>query len=211
MFEIIPGILEQEWSEIERKLEIIKPFSRTVHIDILDGKFANNLTFLDPEPFKKYSKDFFFELHMMVENPISYVAPWSRAGFKRFIGHIEKMPDISAFIEEGKKYGEVGIAIDGPTAIDFSALPLENVDCVLVYTSEKAGHSGPPFDASRLEKVRTIRQKTQAVIEVDGGINEETILLAKNAGANCFVSTSYLFDTNNFAEQYKKLHSLLEK
>lgn len=208
MLEIIPGILEQEWSEIERKLKVVKPFSKTVHIDIIDGKFADNLTFLDPEPFKKYSKDFFFELHMMVENPINYIAPWSRAGFKRFIGHIEKMPDISAFIEEAKKYGEVGLAIDEPTDIDaLDKINLDNLDC-LVVMSIKAGASGQAFQPQLLEKVRTLRKKTNIPIEVDGGISSETILLAKEAGATRFVANSYLFNGDP-EENFKKLHSCL--
>ena len=60
MFEVIPGILEKQWSEIERKIEIVKPFAKSIHIDIIDGKFAPNITFLDPTPFAKYTKDIFF-------------------------------------------------------------------------------------------------------------------------------------------------------
>ena len=69
MLDLLPGILEQDFAEIEKKLEIIKPFAQSVHIDIIDGKFANNTTWLDPKPFQKYSQDIFFELHMMVEEP----------------------------------------------------------------------------------------------------------------------------------------------
>ena len=56
--EILPGILEKDWAGIERKMEIVRPFARAVHIDILDGKFAPNTTFLGPKPFAKYAKDF---------------------------------------------------------------------------------------------------------------------------------------------------------
>ena len=70
MYEIIPGILEKEWGEIERKIEIVKPFTESIHVDIIDGKFAPNTTFLDPAPFAKYSQDIFFELHMMVKAPV---------------------------------------------------------------------------------------------------------------------------------------------
>ena len=93
MNEIIPGILEKDWASIEQKLEKIRPFARTVHIDLLDGKFAPNTCFADPAPFKKFSEYFYFELHMMVDDPLQYVQKWADAGFKRFIGHIEKMPD----------------------------------------------------------------------------------------------------------------------
>ena len=82
MFEVIPGILEKDWSEIERKIEIVKPFISTIHIDIIDGKFAPNTTFIDPLPFKKFTlplsgQALFFELHMMVDNPIAYLKPFA--------------------------------------------------------------------------------------------------------------------------------------
>ena len=69
MHEILPGIGSQEhdWPEIEKKLELVKPFAKSVHIDIVDGKFAENTTFLDPTPFAKYTKEMLSDLHMMVE------------------------------------------------------------------------------------------------------------------------------------------------
>src|SRR5689334_22078813 len=107
--EILPGILEKEWNAIESKIHTIKPFSNTIHVDLLDGKFAPNTTLLDPTPFKKYSNDFTLELHMMVDNPIQYLKPFADAGFKRFVGHVEKMPDQVAFVAEAQLYGEVGL------------------------------------------------------------------------------------------------------
>ena len=74
MHEVLPGINDQEWDEIERKIELVKPFAKVIHIDLLDGKFAERTTFLDPKPFSKYSQDIFFELHMMVEEPEGYGA-----------------------------------------------------------------------------------------------------------------------------------------
>src|SRR5690349_4941146 len=100
--EIIPAILEKDWATIEKKLEIVKPFAKTVHIDILDGKLFNNTTFMDPEPFKKYADDLFLEHHMMVEEPIQYLDEWAKAGFKRFIGHVEKMNDQAEFVAKGQ-------------------------------------------------------------------------------------------------------------
>lgn len=209
MLEIIPGILETEWNEIEKKLELIKPFASTVHIDIIDGKFVDNTTFLDPNPFKNYKNDFLLELHMMVEEPIDYIESWAGAGFQRFLGHVEKMSDLQAFIKKGKEYGEVGLAIDGPTQVDFSTLPMQDIDTLLIYTSERVGHSGPPFNTTRLSKVQEARKFFKGPIEVDGGITNETILEAKNVGATRFVSTSYLFKSSNLKEQFRALSNLL--
>lgn len=208
--EVIPGILEKEWSEIEKKIQIAKQFSKVMHIDLLDGKFAENTTFQDPTPFKKYSNDIFFELHMMVDNPLQYIKPWADAGIKRFLGHIEKMPDQVAFVAQGQLLGEVGIYIDGPTALDVLTVPLNDLDVIGIFTAKKAGFSGQPFEASLLKKVKAIREKSAYIpIEVDGGINDQTIVQAKATGATRFVATSFLFKENTPKEQYQKLRSCL--
>lgn len=210
MFEIIPGILEKDWESIERKIELVRPFARTIHIDILDGKFAPNTTFLDPEPFAKYAKDIFFELHMMVEEPINYLKPWAEAGIKRFIGHVEKMSDQEEFVAQGQLLGEVGLAIDGPTSIDSIKVPLDDLDYLLIMTA-KAGFSGQTFTPEYLEKVKTIRSQSGTIpIEVDGGINDSTIVQARNVGANRFLATSFIFKGDPFS-QYKILENAIKQ
>lgn len=206
MNEVIPGILENDWHSIEQKLERLKPFARSVHIDIVDGKFANNTTFLDPEPFKKYEKDFLLELHMMVENPIDYLKPWADCGFQRFLGHIEKMDDPVEFVSKGQLLGEVGLAIDGPTNIDvLGDLNLNDLDCLLIMTIN-AGFSGQEFKPELLDKVRKIKAKFSFLnVEVDGGVNNETIIKAKDAGANRFVTTSHLYKSDDIEEEFKRL------
>ena len=207
--QILPGILEKDWDSIKTKIELAKTFTDTLHIDIIDGKFANNTTFLNPEPFKQYSDGLFLELHMMVENPIEYIKPWAAAGFKRFLGHIEKMPDQEEFIKVAKQYGEAGLAIDGPTDISTITVPLHELDVLLIYTSGQVGFSGPKFMPERLEKIKKLREKNQTIpIEVDGGVNDETVLEAKNAGANRFVSTSFLFNSENPASVFQTLQNL---
>lgn len=208
-YEIIAGILEKGWNEIERRINLAKPFAKTIQIDILDGKLFANTTFLDPKPFKKYSQDIFLELHMMVKNPIEYLEPWAEAGFKRFIGHIEGTPDQAEFIEKAKHFGEVGLAFDGPTSFDALKVPLENLDVVLCMAIE-SGFSGRSFNTEYLEKIKLIREKSGTIpIEVDGGINDQTIALAKKIGANRFSATSFIFKTNNPEEQYRKLQEAI--
>ena len=66
MHKIIPGILDNDWQEIQRKLEIIRPFSKTVHIDFLDGKFSPETSLMEFQNFQKYKGDFFLEAHLMI-------------------------------------------------------------------------------------------------------------------------------------------------
>jgi len=198
--EVIPGILEKEWSEIEKKIELVRPFVQTIHIDIIDGKFAPNTTFLDPSPFKKYTSPsagsgLFFELHMMVENPLEYLKPWADAGFARFLGHIEKMPDQVEFVAQGQLIGEVGLAIDLKTPLDAVKVPFEDLDNILLM-SVPAGFSGQGFDPSVLEKIKEVTDKTFIPIEVDGGINDSNIFDIKEAGATSCAVTHFIFNGN---------------
>lgn len=208
---IIPGILEQNWEEITKKIEIAKQFADTIHIDFIDGKFAPDTTFLDPKPFAQYSKDLFLEAHLMVEEPINYLKPLSDSGFKRFLGHIEKMSDQTEFVALGQLVGEIGFAIDGRTPLENINVPYEDLDLLLIMTIN-AGFSGQEFMPELLEKVRQIRGTNKIdsegkplAIEVDGGINEKTILLSQGSGANLFVANSCIFKYPNPEEQYNKL------
>lgn len=199
---IIPGILENSWEEIEKKIEIAKTFTNKIHIDFIDGKFASNITFMDPTPFKKYSNEIEFELHMMVEEPINYLKAWADAGFQRFIGHIEKMSDQAEFIAQAQLLGEVGLGIDSPTSVDKIEVPVADLDVVLIMCV-KAGESGQKFAEENLKKIAKIKNALVPV-EVDGGINTETIIKAKNAGATRFIATSFIFQGDP-KEQFNRL------
>ena len=209
MYQIIPGILERDWDSVEAKIEIAAKFTNTLHIDIIDGRFVNNKTFLDPEPFKKYSDKMFLELHMMVEEPIDYVEEWANAGVKRFLGHIEQMTSQEEFVNEAKKYGEAGLALDGPTHIHAIKVPYETLDSILIYTSNQVGFSGPPMMDDRLDKIRHLKKLTNIPIEVDGGVSDKTILKAKAAGASRFISTSFLFHSEDPISRFNKLKEII--
>jgi ribulose-phosphate 3-epimerase len=205
MYKVIPGILEKNWSEIEEKINIAKAFSDTLHIDFIDGKFAPNTTFLDPTPFKKYASDLFLEAHLMVEEPINYLTDLSRAGFKRVIGQIEKMSDQKEFVGRAESLFEVGLAADAQTQVSDLNVPLYDLDCILIMTVS-AGFSGQEFDPKLVEKIREISvREIHLPIEVDGGINDQTIILAQEAGAKRFVANSFIFNSPNPQEAYQTL------
>ncbi len=208
-YRIIPGILEKDWASIELKIQQVLPFAKAIHIDLIDGKFAPNTTFLDPEPFKKYTENIPFELHMMVEEPINFLKPWADAGFSRFIGHVEKMSDQAEFVAKAQLLGEVGLGLDQDSQLDKVKVPILDLD-VMLFMTVKAGFSGNEFKEKNLEKIKTLRDKFPIPIEVDGGINDKTILQAKQSGADRFVATSFIFKEKP-EEQYKILQEALLK
>lgn len=205
--QIIPGILETDWKEIEKKIQLVLSFAKTLHIDIIDGKFFPNTTFLDPIPFLRYTRAAEFEVHLMVEEPLNFLKPFADSGFVRFIGQIEKMTDQAEFVAKAQLLGEVGLAIDGPTEIERIEVPFEDLDVVLFMTI-KAGESGQDLIDDYLIKVKQIKDKILIPIEVDGGINDQTIIQAKECGVNRFVTTSFLFNGDP-SENYKKLQDLI--
>ncbi|MEK9178612.1 MAG: hypothetical protein AAB801_02415 [Patescibacteria group bacterium] len=205
---VIPGILEKDWEEIERKINICREFSNTIHIDFIDGKFFPNITFFDPEKFKEVSRDLALEAHLMVEEPIKYLDSLSSSGFRRFLGHIEKMSSQTEFIAMGEKFGEVGLALDLETQIDAINIPLLDLDAVLLMATP-AGQSGLTFQGLVIDKIKNLRSKFLGTIEVDGGINDQTILFAKTSGAQRFVCTSYLFESEDPKKRFQTLKGLV--
>lgn len=210
MYEVIPspGTFIKDWEEFEKKIELVRPFAKTIHVDIVDGIFAPNTTFADPEPFRKFTKDLFFEVHLMTEDPVKHLKKWADVGFQRFIGHVEKMPDQAEFVAQGQMLGEVGLALDKQTPIEAITTSFEDLDALLVMAIQ-AGLSGQQFEESLMEKVKALRAKTTLPIEVDGGINEETILVAAEAGVTRFVATSFLYNIETPEKQFDLLHQSL--
>ena len=208
MHNVIPGILEKDWQEIERKLAVIRSFSKVVHIDFLDGKFCEESSLMDFQPFVKYKDDFFLEAHLMVENPTQYIRQLAAVGFKRFIGHVEKMQDIDEFIAEGQIFGEVGLAIDSETPISSIKIPFDDLDVILVMAA-KAGKSGQVFSQSALLKIQELRKQTIIPIEVDCGITDESIIAARVSGANRFVADSFIFGSEDPLNSFEKLQTLI--
>ena len=204
---IIPGILEKDWAKIEQKINICREFSNTIHIDFIDGKFSENITFLDFEKFKEYSPFLTLEAHLMVYEPIKYLDKLADAGFKRFLGHIEMMTEQSEFVAKGESLGEVGLALDLQTQIEQIKVPLIDLDSVLLM-AVKAGKSGQVFENTVIDKIKKLRSKFLGTIEVDGGINDQTIPFVRDAGARRFVTTSFLFNSEDPKSQFELLKGL---
>jgi len=211
MIEVIPGILEKDWSAIKEKIEIVRPFAKTIHIDLLDGTFTDNTSYMNPEPFRQYTKEIEFELHLMVDDPLQYVKPFAEVGFRRFLGHIEMMPNQTAFVAEVEQYGEVGLAIDAKTPLADIVVSLESLDSLLIMTVN-AGFSGQRFLKRPLYKLGRVSSKEPfLLIAVDGGITTETLPKAYAAGARRFVATSAIFGQTDPEQAFNELAEIVAK
>jgi ribulose-phosphate 3-epimerase len=213
MIDVIPGILEQDFAEIQRKIRLVESYVPWVQIDILDGTLFDNNDFHEAKPFADLDTHLLLEAHLMVKNPANYVDHFFAAGFQRFIGHLEGLrgteehdENVYDFINACHQFGaEIGLAVDLPTPIEEVYPYLESLDQVLVM-SIPSGRSGQSFHEEALEKIKALREKDPHMhIQVDGGINLETAKRAVAAGATRLAVTSAIFKSENIKEAIEQL------
>lgn len=182
--------------DIVKKLDLSKP--DYIHIDIMDGKFVGNKTWTTSEvkKFTSYST-LPLEVHLMVNNPSKYIEDYALMNTSVIIFHYEAVKDINEMINKVKLYGlKVGIAINPETNINVLIPYLNMIDEVLIM-SVHPGKSGQSFIEESLEKISVLKNiilegNYKTIISVDGGINNETGLLCKDAGVDELVSASYI-------------------
>jgi len=170
-----------------------------VHIDVMDGHFVPNLT-MGPfivEACRRITK-LPLDCHLMIEKPENLVEAFIKAGATNITIHPENNPTILNTLARIKSAGcKAGIAINPATPVDVIEPMIAQADLILVMTVNP-GYSGQKFMPEIVEKIAKIsalakKCQTPPIIEVDGGINTDTIALVRDAGANAFVSASAIF------------------
>ena len=198
---ISPSILASDYANLQSELERIST-SDLIHVDVMDGHFVPNISIGAPVTAAcKKVCDVPFDVHLMISNPLDYAEDFAKAGADIICFHTECDSDteetINKILSLGKK---AGLAIKPATPIDEVVKYLDKLSMVLVMTVEP-GFGGQSFMESTMPKVEAIRKINPDIdIEVDGGINAETIKIAAKAGANVFVAGSAVFKSENPAE-----------
>lgn len=214
--QIIPAINAATFEEVKIQLEKILTFlpkGNLIHLDIVDGIFAPNTTWGSPEELKKLINSSthqlinYFELHLMVESPETVIDAWLRTGLvKRAIVHLEAMTDSVYILEKCKKFGvEAMLAINPDTEVERLLAHKDDFQYMQIL-AVSPGLAGQSFKPEVLEKITFLKTHAPSVImEVDGGINPETAKQCKEAGAELFVSASYILSNENPESAFKKL------
>lgn len=169
-----------------------------IHVDIMDGKFVENKTWTYSEVKKIVSYSSLpLDVHLMVKDPAKYIEDYALLNTTNLIFHYEAVKDIESMISLVKEYGlKGGIAINPETSEEVLFPYLKDIDVALVM-SVVPGKSGQSFIENTPSKIKNlkeeiIRQGVKTIISVDGGINDETGLLCKEAGVDMLVSASYI-------------------
>ena len=208
---ISPSILASDYANLESELGRISN-SDLIHIDVMDGHFVPNITLGAPivKAIKRVC-DIPFDVHLMISKPLDYVEDFASAGADIICFHAESESDIEATIYKIVSLGKkAAVAVKPKTDIDVVLPFLDRLSMVLVMTVEP-GFGGQSFMEETMPKIRKIRELNNEIdIEVDGGINEETIKIAARAGANVFVAGSAVFKSENPNDMINKLRNNAE-
>ena len=210
---INPSILSADFSNMAFELESIRE-ADMVHVDVMDSHFVPNLTFGLPvvNAWKKVSP-LPFDVHLMISDPDTWAPRYAETS-EMVTFHVESAKDTRRIIEKIKTLGKkAGIAIKPNTPLDPYIELLPDLDQLLVMTVEP-GFGGQKFMIEMLPKIRRAREVIDAdnpscFLQVDGGVNSETIVLAAEAGADTFVAGSAVFDGVNPSAALQKLRSSL--
>lgn len=216
MNRISPSVLSADYGHLADALELLTASGADmVHIDVMDGHFVPNITIGAPVVrCLRKSTALPFDVHLMIDEPLRYVADFAQAGADRITFHTEAESGvgetIDAILAAGK---EAGLAVKPGTDITEVYPYLDRLSMVLVMTVEP-GFGGQSFRADMLPKIRALREECvrrglpELDIQVDGGISAQTIGDVAAAGANVFVSGSALFSSKDMAAEIRRFKTL---
>jgi len=197
---ISASILSADFTRLGEEIAICESAGTDwLHVDVMDGHFAPNIT-MGPfivEACRRVTK-LPLDVHLMIEKPERYIEAFAKAGASGLTVHVEACPDLSGTLEQIKSLGcKAGVVLNPATPVDEIVPFLAEADLVLVM-SVNPGYSGQRFIPESVTKVAYIRNKLDALgssawLEVDGGINTETLPKMKEAGATAFVAATAVF------------------
>lgn len=187
------------------RIETIEKLNKTnnnyVHIDVMDGKFVSDKQFNDIIEITNISSlsKVPLDIHLMVENPLDYIKTYQNLNIKNITFHIEVEKNIKSIISKIKEQGyKVGISIKPNTNINKLLPYLNDIDLILIMSVEpgKGGQTFLPNTINRIKEVRELIKNKKILIEVDGGINNETIKKLHNV--DIAVVGSYIINSNDY-------------
>ncbi|MES2357895.1 MAG: ribulose-phosphate 3-epimerase [Gemmatimonadota bacterium] len=197
---IAPSILSADFACLRDEIDMCRQGGADwIHVDVMDGQFVPNLTFgtkvIDAV---RRCTDLPIDVHLMVIHPESYFEDFARAGATGLTIHAEATVHLQRHLSHIRSLGcRAGVAINPATSLDSVREVTDDIDLLLVMTVNP-GFGGQAFIPASIDKIRRARRlldesRSDADLEVDGGVARDTILQCRRAGADTFVAGNAIF------------------
>jgi ribulose-phosphate 3-epimerase len=212
---IAPSLLSADFANLARDVARLEAGGADwLHVDVMDGRFVPNLTFgVKVIETLRALTTLPLDVHLMVVEPERYFDPFAKAGAYSLSIHAEAAPHLQRQLARIRELGcQAGVAVNPGTPIEQVHEVISDLDILLVM-SVNPGFGGQKFLPGTIDKVRRARAmldtaKSAAALEVDGGINRETIQAVRRAGADTFVAGNAVFTAKDPAEEIGALRLL---
>jgi ribulose-phosphate 3-epimerase len=212
---IAPSILAADFANLERDIKMINDSEADwIHIDIMDGMFVPNISMGLPvvEAINRHARKP-LDVHLMIVQPERFVEAFRKAGAEVISVHVEACPHLHRNIQQLKSLGcKAGVAINPHTSIVELENVLADIDLVCLM-SVNPGFGGQKFIENTYRKVRALKQMitasgSSAMIEIDGGVNQQNANLLLEAGADVLVAGNFVFSSTNAKQTISALKSI---
>lgn len=212
---IAPSVLAADFANLEKEILMINDSQADwVHIDIMDGVFVPNISMGLPvvEAIKRHSKKP-LDVHLMIVKPEQFVEAFRKAGAEIISVHAEACDHLHRNIQQIKGLGaKAGVALNPHTSIQSLENVIDQIDLICVM-SVNPGFGGQKFIEKTYKKVELLKKMIQnsgskALIEIDGGVNQDNARALMDAGADVLVAGNFVFSSSNPKDVIQRLKSL---
>jgi len=209
---IAPSILSADFGNLAEEVKKVSGAgAEYLHLDIMDGSFVPEIT-IGAQVVKSLRKvsDIVFDVHLMVEHPETQIKSFADAGADIITFHAEAAKHSHRLIQQIHELGcKAGVAINPGTSLSMIEELVEDAEMILIMTVNP-GYAGQKFIESMLGKIHMLyhmiqEMETECDIEVDGGINPETSVDVREAGANILVAGSAIFGSGDISQAIKDI------
>ena len=209
---IAPSILSADFACLGDAVDAVRSEADLLHVDVMDGHFVPNITIGPPVvgSLRKHT-DLYLDCHLMIDEPERYLEAFKKAGSDGCSVHVE-VGHTAELIAQMRDLGlDVGLAVNPDTPYEAFEPWLDQLDLLLLMTVHP-GFGGQSFIADVMPKVRRAREEIdrrglRTALQVDGGINEDTVVTAAEAGADCFVAGSAVFGAPDPADAARRIRT----
>lgn len=207
---IVPAILTDNFSTFKENLAKINGHFSSVQIDVIDGIFLPHQTFSEREELKDINSEAYFELHLMVQDPIAEIAKWAEVdSVTSVIFHIEADTDPKECIKNIRQHNwKAGIALNPETPLA-KVLPYADLVDEILFLTVHPGQQGAPFIPEVLEKIKEFKKlELNIICSADGGINKNTIAAVVAAGAEKLYVGAAIIQADDVEKAHEELTNI---